>query len=53
MKPKPPIPLWRWVLLWLALAWGILTFYVLFTPVWVGLRGAAWLAKFRARRRRA
>jgi hypothetical protein len=25
-------------------------FYVLVTPVWIGLRAAAWLAEFRARR---
>jgi len=25
---------------------------VLFTPVWFGLRALAWLAEFRARRRR-
>jgi hypothetical protein len=25
---------------------------VLLTPIWLGLRAAAWLAEFRARRRR-
>ena len=28
-----------------------LLFYVLLTPVWIGLRWLAWLAEFRARRR--
>jgi hypothetical protein len=27
-------------------------FYVVLTPVWIGLRVAAWIAEFRARRRR-
>jgi hypothetical protein len=27
-------------------------FYVVLTPIWMGLRGLAWLAEFRARRRR-
>ena len=26
-------------------------FYVILTPVWIGLRVAAWIAEFRARRR--
>lgn len=51
MKPKPPVPLWRWVVWAFALAIGIGIFYVLLTPIWVGLRGAAWVAEFRARRR--
>ena len=47
------IPLWRWLLWWFDFALGILVFYVLLTPIWIGLRGLAWLAEFRARRRRA
>jgi hypothetical protein len=27
-------------------------FYVVLTPIWVGIRVLAWLAEFRARRRR-
>jgi hypothetical protein len=27
-------------------------FYVVLTPIWMGLRAVAWLAEFRARRRR-
>ena len=49
--PKPPVPLWRWAFWWLCLAGGIFIFYVLLTPIWVGLRWAAWVAEFRARRR--
>jgi hypothetical protein len=46
------IPLWRWVFWYVCLAAGMLLFYVLLTPFWVGLRAAAWTAEFRARRRR-
>jgi hypothetical protein len=31
---------------------GLVVFYGLFTPFWFGLRSLAWLAEFRARRRR-
>jgi hypothetical protein len=51
VKPKPPVPLWRWAT-WLAiLVVADVLFYVLLTPVWMGLRALAWLADFRARRR--
>lgn len=46
------IPLWRWAFWYLCLALAMLLFYVLLTPFWLGLRGAAWTAEFRARRRR-
>jgi hypothetical protein len=46
-----PISVWRWGAWWAAIGGGILVFYVLLTPVWLGLRAAAWLADFRARRR--
>jgi hypothetical protein len=35
----------------LILAFALVIFYVLLTPVWMGLRALAWLADFRARRR--
>ena len=48
---KEPVPLRLWAA-WLAiLAVALVVFYVLLTPVWIGLRAAAWLAEFRARRR--
>lgn len=50
MKPKPPVPLWSWAT-WIAiLVPALFVFYVLLTPVWLGLRAAAWIADFRARR---
>ena len=51
MKPKPPVPLWRWAAWWVVLAVALVVFYVLLTPIWLGLRTLAWLAEFRARRR--
>ena len=50
MKPKPPVSVARWTLWWFLLAIGILIFYVLLTPIWIGLRALAWAAEFRARR---
>jgi len=51
LTAKPRIPLWRWVLWGFALLIGDFLFYILFAPVWIGLRTLAWLAEFRARRR--
>jgi hypothetical protein len=50
-QPKPRIPLWRWPLWWVVLLVGDFIFYVLLTPIWIGLRTLAWVAEFRARRR--
>jgi hypothetical protein len=52
VRPKPPVPLWRWTLWWITLAVALVIFYVLLTPIWMGLRALAWVAEFRARRRR-
>jgi hypothetical protein len=35
-----------------ALGFALVIFYVLLTPLWLGLRGLAWLAEFRHRRRK-
>ena len=51
-RPKPPVPKWRWALWLFILALADVVFYVLLTPIWLGLRGAAWLAEWRSRRRR-
>jgi hypothetical protein len=50
-RPKLPVPLRYWILWWALLLVADLIFYVLLTPLWIGLRAAAWLAEFRARRR--
>jgi len=52
VRPKPPVPWWRWAIWWAGLVLALGVFYVLLTPIWMGLRGLAWLAEFRARRRR-
>ncbi len=52
MKPKPPVPWWRWATWWVTLGLALVIFYVILTPLWLGLRGLAWLAELRARQRR-
>ena len=51
-RRKPPVPLRYWVLWSVILVIADVIFYVLLTPIWIGLRTVAWLAEFRARRRR-
>jgi hypothetical protein len=50
---KGSVPLRYWVLWWFLIVVADLMFYVLLTPIWMGLRAVAWLAEFRARRRRS
>ena len=49
---KGTVPLRYWVLWSSILVVADFVFYVLLTPIWMGLRAVAWLAEFRARRRR-
>ena len=51
LSDKGWVPLRFWILWAGFLAAAVLLFYVILTPVWIGLRVAAWLAEFRARRR--
>ena len=51
MKPKPPVPLWRWAAWSLLLGPALFVFYVILTPFWMATRALAWLVDFRARRR--
>jgi hypothetical protein len=44
------VPLWRWALWYAVLVVGITIFYVVLTPIWLGLRAAGRLADLRARR---
>lgn len=46
------IPLWRWTMWWSFEAVALVLFYVLLTPLWMGLRAVAWLAELRSRVRR-
>jgi hypothetical protein len=50
VKPKPPVPLWRWAFWYTTLGAALVVFYGFFTPFWFGLRSLAWLAEFRSRR---
>ena len=52
MKPKPPVPWWRWAMWWTGLGFALVVFYVVLSPIWLGLRGLAWLAEQQARQRR-
>jgi hypothetical protein len=50
---KGTVPLRYWVLWWTLIVVADVLFYVLLTPIWIGLRVVAWTAEFRARRRRS
>jgi hypothetical protein len=39
--------MWRWATWWVVLGAAVVVFYVLLTPIWLGLRGLAWLADLR------
>ena len=45
-------PMRYWVLWWMLIGLADFVFYVVLTPIWIGLRALAWAAEFRARRRR-
>ncbi len=52
LSDKGWAPLRYWAMWIGALAAAVLLFYVVLTPIWIGLRAAAWAAEFRARHRR-
>jgi hypothetical protein len=47
-----PVPRWRWAVWWALLGVACVLFYFVLAPFWLGLRGLAWVAEFRARRNR-
>ena len=51
LSEKGWVPLRYWVLWWTLIGVADVIFYVLLTPIWIGLRTLAWVAEFRARRR--
>ena len=53
LAEKGWVPAWRWGLWWFLLLLAIVVFYVLLTPLWLGIRAAAWAAELRARAARA
>ena len=52
LADKGWVPLRYWAVWWTLLGAAVVVFYVLLTPIWLGLRAAAWLAELRARARR-
>ena len=53
LSEKGWVPLRYWALWWAVLGAAVLVFYVLLTPVWLGIRAAAYVAELRSRRSRA
>ena len=49
LREKGWIPFRWFALWWVLLILGDIVFYVLLTPVWIGLRAAAWVAELRSR----
>jgi hypothetical protein len=44
LSEKGWVPLHYWVGWWIALSVAIVLFYVVLTPLWIGIRVAGWLA---------
>ena len=45
LAEKGWVPLRYWVLWWTLIGIADVLFYVVLTPIWMGLRAAAWLAE--------
>ena len=52
LSQKGSVPLRYWIVWWATLVAADIVFYVLLTPIWLGLRGLAWIAELRSRARR-
>jgi hypothetical protein len=52
LSEKGWVPLRYWILWWTLIALADVVFYVVLTPLWIGLRVVAWLAEQRSRARR-
>jgi len=52
LREKGWVPLRYLAAWWFLLLVADVLFYVVLTPIWLGLRGAAWLAEIRSRARR-
>ena len=44
LREKGWVPLRYWVLWWSLLGAAMVVFYVVLTPIWIGIRVAGWLA---------
>jgi len=49
LREKGWAPPFRFAAWWLLLFLSVVVFYILLTPIWLGLRAAAWVAELRAR----
>ena len=49
LREKGWVPFHRFAVWWILLLLGDLAFYVVLTPIWLGLRVAAWIAELRSR----
>ena len=47
LAEKGWVPVRYWALWWTLLGAAVVVFYVLLTPLWIGLRVAAWIASRR------
>jgi hypothetical protein len=52
LREKGWAPPGRLAVWWATLLVADVVFYVLLTPIWLGLRAAAWIAELRSRSRR-
>ncbi len=52
MSEKGWVPLRYWLMWWSSIVVAIGAFYVVLTPIWIGLRAIAWIADLRQRRGR-
>lgn len=48
LSEKGWVPVRYWVIWWTTLALAMVVFYVVLTPIWVGIRLAGWLAARRS-----
>jgi hypothetical protein len=46
-QARRPIPFYYWPFWMVILAAGLFVFYVVFTPIWMGIRFISWLAERR------
>ena len=44
LSEKGSVPLRYWAMWWAALTVAVVVFYVVLTPIWMGIRVAGWLA---------
>jgi hypothetical protein len=51
LSDKGWAPLRYWAMWMAALGVAMLAFYIVLTPIWIGLRAVAWLAELTSRRK--